>query len=68
MNSKEVYKQKIEAELKRVQPQLAEFEAPRKVLQPMLWSNVPSRSTISNKKLTPRVPNWKSEARPTRKD
>ena len=32
MNSKDVYKQKIEAELKRVQAKLAEFEAPEKSL------------------------------------
>ncbi len=32
MNSKEVYKQKIEAELERVQDKLAEFEAPQKSL------------------------------------
>ncbi len=32
MNSKEVYRQKIEAELKQVQAQLAEFEAPEKSL------------------------------------
>jgi phage host-nuclease inhibitor protein Gam len=32
MNSKEAYKQKIEAELKRVQVKLAEFEAPKKSL------------------------------------
>ena len=30
MNSQEVYKQKIEAELKQAQAQLAEFEAPQK--------------------------------------
>jgi hypothetical protein len=32
MNSKDVYKQKIEAELKQVQAKLAEFEAPKKSL------------------------------------
>lgn len=32
MSTKESYRQKIEAELKRVQTKLAEFEAPRKSL------------------------------------
>lgn len=32
MNTKESYRQKIEAELKRVQTKLAEFEAPGKSL------------------------------------
>lgn len=32
MNSKEVYRQKIEAELQQVQAKLAEFEAPEKRL------------------------------------
>ncbi|MBU3944932.1 MAG: hypothetical protein KKB91_11720 [Proteobacteria bacterium] len=32
MNSKEVYKQKIEEELKQVQAKLAEFETPQKSL------------------------------------
>jgi hypothetical protein len=32
MNSKESYKQKIVVELRQVQAQLAEFEAPKKIL------------------------------------